>query len=117
MGESGINTRKLTIFLSVNEPIIGSRRLEIEQQTLDPDQDLCYGDVCVPSDYNKLEPPLTVGQALDVKISVDEVRALDFDDKKFTISFSMFLSVQWTDDRIIAPRENQPFRVSSFTCS
>ena len=80
-----------------------------------PPEDLCYGEICIPHDYNKLEPPNTEGGALDVKISVDGVRALDFDDKKFTISFSMFLSVQWTDNRIIGPEASatHPFRVNS----
>ena len=79
-----------------------------------PPEDLCYGEICIPHDYNKLEAPDTKGKPLDVKISVDGVRALDFDDKKFTVSFSMFLSVQWTDNRIISPEASatHPFRVS-----
>ena len=80
----------------MNEPILGSsRKLEVSNPILYPKlppEDLCYGEICIPHDYNKLEPPNTEGEPLDVKISVDGVRALDFDDKKFTISFSMFLS-------------------------
>ena len=103
----------------MNEPILGSsRKLEVSNPILYPKlppEDLCYGEICIPHDYNKLEPPNTDGKPLDVKISVDGVRALDFDDKKFTISFSMFLSVQWTDNRIIGPEASatRPFRVNS----
>ena len=94
----------------------GSRKFEfISPPTLPVlEEDLCYGDICVPYDYNKLEPPFTEGKPLEVKISADGVRAQELDDKKFTISFSMFLSVQWTDNRIISPEASatHPFRVS-----
>ena len=78
-----------------------------------PAENLCYGDICIPHDYNKLEPAFDGDKPLEVKISVDGVRALEFDDKKFTISFSMFLSVQWTEQRLIGPEasKTQPFRV------
>ena len=91
------------------------RKLELSVHQLLPEaaEDLCYGDVCIPHGYKKLEPPFIDGKPLEVKISVDGVRALEFDDKKFTISFSMFLSVQWKEQRLLSPEAsaNQPFRV------
>ena len=80
-----------------------------------PEENLCYGDICIPHDYNKLEPPFREGKPLEVRISADGVRAQEFDDKKFTVSFSMFLSVQWTEERLIGPEASatQPFRAIS----
>ena len=50
-----------------------------------------------------------------MRVSAEGVRALEFEDKRFTVSFSMFLSVQWTEDRLIGPEASatQPFRVAT----
>ena len=92
----------------------GSRQIELTSAPVLPllEEDLCYGDICIPHDYNKLEPPFMEEKPLEVKISADGVRAQDFDDKKFTVSFSMFLSVQWTEARLLGPEASatQPFR-------
>ena len=95
----------------------GSRQIELITAPVlpVPEEDLCYGDICIPHDYNKLEPPFREGKPLEVKISADGVRAQEFDDKKFTVSFSMFLSVQWTEARLLEPEASatQPFRAIS----
>ena len=69
---------------------------------------------CLPSNYRKIEPPFSPKKPLQVKINIDRVRILDFDDKKFTISLAMFLAVQWREKRLKgpAPSPTQPFTVS-----
>ena len=64
---------------------------------------MCSRDYCIPSRYDKLEPPFKTKKPLLVKISIDKVRILEFDDIKFTVSLSMFLGVQWREPRLFGP--------------
>ena len=40
---------------------LGSRNLEIEFTEANSLGGLCYGDVCIPEGYDRLEPPFTEG--------------------------------------------------------
>ena len=75
---------------------------------------LCSGSYCIPTNYNKIEPPISNQEPLQVNINIDKVRILEFDDKKFTISLSMFLAVQWKEGRMTGPPPSptQPYQVS-----
>ena len=40
---------------------------------------------------------------LQVNIDLDQMRIIEFDDSKFTVSVSLFLAVHWREDRIQGP--------------
>ena len=98
-------------------PLLATRQLQLAPPRVTPaPEQLCPGAVCLPRHYDQLQPPRGRGAGpLEVRVSAEGVRALEFEDKRFTVSFSMFLSVQWTEDRLIGPEASatQPFRVAT----
>ena len=98
-------------------PAFSSRQLNppdiLDNHSPGEQEPVCTGAYCIPHDYNKIEPPFSPNNPLHVKINIDKVRILEFNDKKFTMSLSMFLAVQWTETRLKGPPPSptQPFRV------
>jgi len=59
----------------------------------------CVLGWCLPLDYQKLESPIPDG-AVHVDIDVEILDILSINDKEFSITMSMYFSVQWQESRI-----------------
>ncbi|XP_023322339.1 gamma-aminobutyric acid receptor subunit delta [Eurytemora carolleeae] len=64
---------------------------------------ICTGSYCLPPGYSSLDPPTLSPQPLQIKIELDQIRIIEFDDKLFTVSFSLFLAVHWREWRLQGP--------------
>ena len=58
----------------------------------------CVLGWCLPLDYQKLESPIPDG-AVHVDIDVEILDILSINDKEFSITMSMYFSVQWQESR------------------
>ena len=58
----------------------------------------CVLGWCLPLDYQKLESPIPDG-AVNVDIDVEILDILSINDKEFSITMSMYFSVQWQESR------------------
>ena len=58
----------------------------------------CVLGWCLPKDYQKLESPIPDG-AVNVDIDVEILDILSINDKEFSITMSMYFSVQWQESR------------------
>lgn len=58
----------------------------------------CAGKVCVPKDYDKFEMPKNHVQ---VGVDIEIIEILEIDDRDFTVSFYMYFSVAWNDQRLM----------------
>ena len=56
----------------------------------------CVLGFCLPLDYQKLEPPKPL-ESTNVKINVEILDILAVNDKEFSITLSMYFSVQWEE--------------------
>ena len=61
----------------------------------------CVLGWCLPLDYQKLESPIPEG-AVHVDIDVEILDILSINDKEFSITMSMYFSVQWQESRYAA---------------
>ena len=61
----------------------------------------CVLGWCLPLDYQKLESPIPEG-AVHVDIDVEILDILSINDKEFSITMSMYFSVQWQESRYTA---------------
>ena len=61
----------------------------------------CVLGWCLPKDYQKLESPIPDG-AVNVDIDVEILDILSINDKEFSITMSMYFSVQWQESRYAA---------------
>ena len=59
----------------------------------------CVLGWCLPLDYQKLESPIPDG-AVHVDIDVEILDILSINDKEFSITMSMYFSVQWQESRL-----------------
>ena len=63
----------------------------------------CSEDVCLPANYSKLQPPADTQNKVGVAFDIDEV--LKIEDSTTSITFSLFLNVEWNDRRLILDRK------------
>ena len=61
---------------------------------------LCSGPVCIPSDYNKLEPPTKYENRIYIWFPYIEVQKVDEDSG--TITLTMKLATSWEEPRLNA---------------
>ena len=61
----------------------------------------CVLGFCLPLNYQKLESPNPDG-AVHVDINVEILDILSVNDKEFSITMSMYFSVQWQESRYIS---------------
>ena len=67
----------------------------------------CVLGWCLPLDYQKLESPIPDG-AVHVDIDVEILDILSINDKEFSITMSMYFSVQWREGRIVTNNTIEP---------
>ena len=67
----------------------------------------CVLGFCLPSTYQKLESPTPDG-AVHVDINVEILDILSVNDKEFSITMSMYFSVQWREGRIVTNNTIEP---------
>ena len=60
----------------------------------------CTGDVCIPSDYDKLLPPL-LNETNEIHVSFNRIRILNVDDYECTITLKFELFLSWLEPRLI----------------
>lgn len=63
----------------------------------------CVESYCLPTTYNNLEVPFNPKGIVEVSVDFDTLQILEVDDKKFTVSFSMYFGIRWNDHRIVGP--------------
>jgi len=61
----------------------------------------CVADYCLPNEYNPLELPSSERQ--DVQINLEVLDVLRVDDKKFSLSLSLYFGVVWKEHRLLLP--------------
>merc|ERR1712051_694223 len=61
----------------------------------------CVADYCLPLEYNALELPSSERQ--DVQINLEVLDVLRVDDKKFSLSLSLYFGVVWKEHRLHLP--------------
>lgn len=59
----------------------------------------CSQEVCLPANYSKLELPSETNNLVGVSFDIDEV--LKIEDSSNSITFSIFLNVEWNENRLI----------------
>jgi len=62
--------------------------------------------LCLPEDYNKFDLPFkTEGNVID--IGIDIVDVLRIQDKEYSVEFSCYFNVMWTEPRLVIPSKFQ----------
>ena len=66
----------------------------------------CFGQFCLPKDYDSLVSPLDIDSTNDTKKIVDvnfdfDIRVFEVDDIKFTVSFTMYFGIRWEEPRLL----------------
>ena len=62
----------------------------------------CSGDVCIPSDYDRLRLPLT-NETNNIEISIHDFKILKINDHDCVIKTSLWFIIRWYEPRIIPP--------------
>jgi len=81
--------------------------LNQEEGQTPPGMSKCVLGWCLPLDYQKLESP-TPDEPVHVDINVEILDILNVNDKEFSITMSMYFSVQWQESRIQTNRTVEP---------
>lgn len=89
---SSVNTQNITTNLTT--------------QTTQPVGDFlkCVESYCLPTSYSSLEVPFNPKGIVEISVDFDTLQILEVDDKKFTVSFSMYFGIRWNDHRIVGPQ-------------
>ena len=58
---------------------------------------LCYRNLCIPSDYDKQEIP---ARPTNIEINVSGIKLREVNDESFYIKVDLTLALSWTDSRI-----------------
>ena len=66
----------------------------------------CFGQFCLPKDYDSLVSPSDIDSTNDTKNVVDvnfdfDIRVFEVDDIKFTVSFTMYFGIRWEEPRLL----------------
>ena len=77
----------------------------------------CFGQFCLPKNYDKLAPPTNFYgnnetiKAVDVNLDFD-IRVFEVNDVKFTISFTMYFGIRWEEPRLSKTNDSKTFGTS-----
>ena len=76
------------------------------------DHKTCFGQYCLPKDYDRSVLPWTISKDNETNSPVDvnldfDVRIFEVNDQKFTISFTMYFGVKWYEPRLVKKNDSK----------
>ena len=68
-------------------------------------EEVCSGEICIPSDYDKRHLP-KINETNEVIINIVDLRILKIDDNDCIIKSSFWMNTQWNEPRLIVSPNN-----------
>jgi len=72
-----------------------------------PEAVKCVSGFCLTADYEKLETPVT-DRVTIVNVTTDIMDVLTVNDKEFSVTLTMYFSVQWEEPRLVTNLTVEP---------
>ena len=80
------------LYISLINIVICNAQLNVEEK--------CSGEICIPSDYNKLRLPVA-NATNNITISIFDLKVLKIDDNDCIIKTSFWIRITWLEPRLI----------------
>ena len=78
------------------------RNIEFCNAQLNGEGEKCSGEICIPSDYNKLRLPFA-NATNNITISILDLKILKIDDNDCIVKTSFWIQITWLEPRLISP--------------
>ena len=79
-----------------------SRNIKLCNAQLNGEEEKCSGEICIPSDYNKLRLPVA-NSTNNITISILDLKILKIDDNDCIVKTSFWIQITWLEPRLISP--------------